>query len=83
SSATSILLNNKDQYMLNQCDGEKFVVVELCDEIKVDTIMLANFEFFSSMFRDFRVYASDRYPPKQGGWTLIAARRARNVRDQQ
>ncbi|KAJ3300342.1 hypothetical protein HK104_001760 [Borealophlyctis nickersoniae] len=83
TSATAILLNNKDQYMLNKCSATKYVVVEICEDILVDTVMLANYEFFSSMFKDFRVYVSDRYPPKQHGWKLLGNFTARNVRDAQ
>ncbi|KAJ3020187.1 hypothetical protein HKX48_001187 [Thoreauomyces humboldtii] len=80
-SATSILHNNKDAYMLNKCSASRFVTVELCNDILVDTIMLANFEFFSSMFKDFQVHVSDRYPPKNDSWTLLGDFRANNVRD--
>ncbi|TPX57722.1 hypothetical protein PhCBS80983_g03670, partial [Powellomyces hirtus] len=81
SSVTSILHNNKDAYMLNKCAAKRFVTVELCDDILVDTIMLANFEFFSSMFKDFQVHVSNRYPPKNNGWVLLGDFRAKNVRD--
>ncbi|KAJ3185691.1 hypothetical protein HDU85_001045 [Gaertneriomyces sp. JEL0708] len=80
TSATSILHNNKDAYMLNKCSSKRFITVELCDDILVDTVMLANFEFFSSMFKDFEVAVSDRYPPKHD-WTVLGRFRARNVRD--
>ena len=78
---TSILIGNKDQYMLNKCSASKFVEVELCEDILVDTIVLANFEFFSSMFKDFRVYVSDRYPPRESGWKLLGQFTGQNVRD--
>ncbi|RKP09946.1 UNC-like C-terminal-domain-containing protein [Thamnocephalis sphaerospora] len=63
--SSAILFSSKEQYMLNRCMAEKFVVVELCDDILVDTVMLANHEFFSSMFKDFRISVSDRYVPKE------------------
>ncbi|KAG5455672.1 MAG: hypothetical protein BJ554DRAFT_4829, partial [Olpidium bornovanus] len=66
--STAILIGNKDQYMLNKCSAKKFVVIELCDEILVDTVAIANYEFFSSMFRDFQISVSNRWPPKQDGW---------------
>ncbi|KAJ3163724.1 hypothetical protein HDU86_000318 [Geranomyces michiganensis] len=80
-SATSILHNSKDAYMLNKCEAKRYVTVELCDEILVDTVMLANFEFFSSMFKDFQVHVSNRYPPRDNRWTLLGDFRAKNVRD--
>ena len=64
-SPSAVLVEHKDSYMLNECGakGTKFLIVELCADILVDTVVLANYEFFSSMFRTFRVSVSDRYPP--------------------
>ncbi|OJD38818.1 sad1 unc domain protein [Diplodia corticola] len=81
-SSSSLLVENKDSYMLNECGAEnKFVIVELCDDILVDTVVLANFEFFSSMFRTFRVSVSDRYPVKLERWKELGTFEARNSRD--
>ncbi|KAH9872713.1 hypothetical protein J1614_005107 [Plenodomus biglobosus] len=81
-SSTSILVENKDSYMLNECSAEnKFLIVELCDDILVDTIVLANYEFFSSIFRHFRVSVSDRYPVKMERWRTLGTFEARNSRD--
>jgi hypothetical protein len=81
-SSSSILVENKDSYMLNECKADnKFLIVELCDDILVDTIVLANYEFFSSMFRHFRVSVSDRYPVKMEKWRMLGTFEARNSRD--
>ncbi|KAF2847263.1 hypothetical protein T440DRAFT_471163 [Plenodomus tracheiphilus IPT5] len=81
-SSTSILVENKDSYMLNECSADnKFLIVELCDDIYVDTVVLANYEFFSSMFRHFRVSVSDRYPVKMERWRTLGTFEARNSRD--
>lgn len=82
--ASSILSEKKDRYMLSPCpetdsDGQ-FVVVELCDEISVDTIVLANYEFFSRMFKKFRVRVSRNLNGGDGDWYDIGTFRARNVR---
>lgn len=83
-SATSVLVENKDSYMLNECSADnKFLIVELCDDILVDTVVLANYEFFSSMFRHFRVSVSDRYPVKMERWKTLGTFEARNSRDMQ
>ncbi|KZF22535.1 hypothetical protein L228DRAFT_282644 [Xylona heveae TC161] len=82
--SSSILVENKDSYMLNECSvSNKFFIVELCDEILIDTIVLANFEFFSSMFRTFRVSVSDRYPVKLDRWKTLGTFEARNTRELQ
>ena len=81
-SSSSVLVENKDSYMLNECATEnKFIIVELCDDILIDTIVLANFEFFSSMFRTFRVSISDRYPIKMDRWNELGVFEARNSRE--
>ncbi|KAF9240646.1 hypothetical protein BU15DRAFT_61319 [Melanogaster broomeanus] len=56
-SPSAILSSTKDKYMLSPCTtkhGEaQFVVVELCDDIRIDTVQMADFEFFSGVFKDF------------------------------
>ena len=82
--STAVLMENKDSYMLNICAAKnKFFIVELCDDILIDTVVLANFEFFSSMFRTFRVSVSDRYPVKLDKWREIGSFEARNSREVQ
>ncbi|CAO1631647.1 unnamed protein product [Parajaminaea phylloscopi] len=91
--ASAILSGKKDRYMLSPCPGaskdtkEVFVVVELCDEISIDTIVMANHEFFSRMFKRFKVSVA---PALQGAaskdsedWTELGVYRARNVRGPQ
>ncbi|UNI19709.1 hypothetical protein JDV02_005876 [Purpureocillium takamizusanense] len=81
-NARAILVENKDTYMLLECAAaSKYVIVELSDDILVDTIVLANFEFFSSMVRHFRVSVSDRYPVKMDKWRELGTFEARNSRD--
>ena len=82
--STSVLVENKDSYLLNECSAKnKFIIVELCNDILVDTVVLANFEFFSSMFRTFRVSVSDRYPVKLEKWRELGTFEARNSREVQ
>lgn len=83
-SGSSVLVENKDSYMLNVCSAEnKFLIVELCNDILVDTIVLANYEFFSSIFRHFRISVSDRYPVKMEKWKDLGTFEARNTREVQ
>ena len=82
--SNSVLVENKDSYMLNECSARnKFFIVELCDDILIDTVVLANFEFFSSMFRTFKVSVSDRYPVKLDKWRELGIFEARNSREVQ
>ncbi|RDA89900.1 hypothetical protein CP533_2370 [Ophiocordyceps camponoti-saundersi (nom. inval.)] len=81
-NARAILVENKDTYMLLECAvSSKYVIVELSDDILVDTVVVANFEFFSSMIRHFRVSVSDRYPVKMDKWRELGVFEARNSRD--
>ena len=83
-SASAILIENKDSYMLNPCSASnKFIIVELCDDILIDTLVLANYEFFSSIFRTFRVSVSDRYPVKLDRWKVLGTFEARSSRSVQ
>ena len=84
SGSSSVLVENKDSYMLNECSANnKFLILELCDDIAIDTIVLANFEFFSSIFRTFRVSVSDRYPVKLDKWMILGTYEARHSREVQ
>ncbi|KAI7819905.1 hypothetical protein BC939DRAFT_245687 [Gamsiella multidivaricata] len=83
TSIMAILNEGKDNYMLNKCSTkDKFFVVELCEEILVDTFVLGNYEFFSSTFKDF-VVSVNRYPPRDDGWSILGHFQARNTRDAQ
>ncbi|OCB85710.1 FMN-dependent alpha-hydroxy acid dehydrogenase [Sanghuangporus baumii] len=82
-SASNLLSSKKDKYMLSPCNtpGEdKFVVVELCEDIRIDTVQLANFEFFSGMFKDFSVSVARTYTTDPEEWTSAGTYRAKNIR---
>ncbi|KAJ3747670.1 UNC-like C-terminal-domain-containing protein [Lentinula detonsa] len=79
-SPASILSSKRDRYMLSPCNSPKekqFVVVELCEDIRIDTVQLANFEFFSGVFKDFTVSVSKTY---KEDWIVAGTYRATNVR---
>ncbi|KAL9987720.1 hypothetical protein ACROYT_G002070 [Oculina patagonica] len=78
SNADSILVENKDLYMLNPCSAKVWFVVELCDVAHVKSIQIANFELFSSTPESFRVYVSKRYPTRE--WTMLGTFQAREER---
>ncbi|QSL66920.1 hypothetical protein MERGE_001307 [Pneumocystis wakefieldiae] len=81
---SSILSSDNDFYMLNKCSSvNKFVIVELCNDILIDTIVLGNLEFFSSTFKDFRVSVSDRYPIRETEWKELGVFTAMNIKDVQ
>jgi len=82
-SPSSILSFKKDRYMLSPCNSgreKQFVVVELCDDIRIDTVQMANFEFFSGVFKDFAVSVAKTYSTDPDGWLPAGTYRAKNVR---
>ncbi|KAF9005542.1 UNC-like C-terminal-domain-containing protein [Cyathus striatus] len=85
-SPASILSSKKDRYMLSPCTGrakrkdeKQFVVVELCDDIRIDTVQLANYEFFSGVFKDFTVSVA-KTSTGADAWTVTGTFRAKNIR---
>jgi hypothetical protein len=81
-SAASILSSQRDRYMLSPCGAKpQFVVVELCEDIRIDTVQLANFEFFSGVFREFTVSVAKTYAAADAeGWTVVGTYVGKNVR---
>lgn len=65
SNSMSILKEDKDAYMLNPCNVQAWVVVELCERIQIDSIDFANFEMFSSTPEILALYVSNRYPARE------------------
>jgi hypothetical protein len=57
------------------------VLISLQEDIWIDTLVLANYEFFSSMIRTFRVSVSDKYPVKMEKWKDLGTYEARNSRE--
>jgi len=57
------------------------MLISLQEDIWIDTLVLANYEFFSSMIRTFRVSVSDRYPVKMEKWKDLGTHEARNSRE--
>ena len=91
--AHAILSEKKDKYMLSPCPqsathpgdresrpAKQFVVVELCQQIRVDTIVLANLEFFSSMFKIFTVRVARSLHAPSDEWHTLGMFHARNAR---
>ncbi|KAG9246371.1 UNC-like C-terminal-domain-containing protein [Calycina marina] len=81
-NSKAILVENKDTYMLSKCaTTNKFLIVELSEDIWIDTLVLASYEFFSSMIRTFQVSVSEKYPVKMDKWKVVGTYEARNSRE--
>jgi hypothetical protein len=80
-SPQAVLKENKDEYLLFKCQSERFVTIELCEEIVVDQVEIANYEFFSSMFKELKLSIIDQYP--SGTWRDLDQFQANNTRSLQ
>lgn len=56
--------------MLNPCKTKNWFVIELCETIQPQYLELANFELYSSIPKEFSVYASEHYP-NRNEWSLL------------
>ncbi|KAK2465288.1 hypothetical protein APHAL10511_002642 [Amanita phalloides] len=83
-SPSAVLNSKRDRYMLSPCkaaSGEnQFIVVELCEDIRIDTVQLANFEFFSGVFKDFSVHVAKTDATNDKSWEDAGTFRAKNNR---
>ncbi|EOY25065.1 Galactose-binding protein isoform 2 [Theobroma cacao] len=77
--ANNILGKDHDKYLRNPCSAEgKFVVIELAEETLVDAVKIANFEHYSSNFKEFELSGSLNYPTEI--WSPLGKFVAANVK---
>ncbi|KAJ9118702.1 hypothetical protein QFC22_003922 [Naganishia vaughanmartiniae] len=54
--ASSVLHKSKDRYMLTPCSAkEHWVIIELCDDIRIEAIEIGMFEFFSGIVKEVKL----------------------------
>ena len=65
--ASSLLHKSRDRYMLTPCKtDEHWVIIELCDEIRIEAVEVAVWEFFSGVVRDVRVSVGGEIESEEG-----------------
>ncbi|KAL3652816.1 hypothetical protein CASFOL_002497 [Castilleja foliolosa] len=70
--ANNILGKDHDKYLRNPCSVPgKFFIIELSDETLVDAVKIANFEHYSSNFKDFELSGSLVYPSET--WDVLGS----------
>lgn len=80
--AINILGKDHDKYLRNPCSvAGKFVVIELSEETLVDSVKIANFEHYSSNFKEFELAGSLIYPTET--WSELGSFVATNVKQAQ
>lgn len=63
--AHNVLNEDSDRYWRVPCRSteQKWVVIELSEEILMDSFAIANFEYYSSTMDQVRLYGAVKYPP--------------------
>ena len=61
----NLLDDDKDKYAISPCIEEKWVVIGLSEDIVVSQVVIANYEKYSSMLKEYRIRASTVYPTEQ------------------
>ncbi|XP_075522732.1 SUN domain-containing protein 5-like [Primulina tabacum] len=80
--ARNVLGKDHDKYLRNPCSVEgKFFIIELADETLVDAVKIANFEHYSSNFKEFELSGSLVYPTSS--WYSLGTFVASNVKHTQ
>ncbi|KAJ0256331.1 SUN domain-containing protein [Hirschfeldia incana] len=82
NGATSIISPDSDKYLRNPCSTEdKFVVIELSEETLVNTIKIANLEYYSSNLKEFEILGTLVYPTDK--WVHLGNFTALNTKNDQ
>jgi len=76
--ASSLLHKSRDRYMLTPCKASQhWVVIELCDDIRVEAIEISVWEFFSGIVRDIKLSVDE---DDATTWKEVGSFVGRNVR---
>ena len=82
--ASAALKEDKDVYYISPCASEdKFITVELSEEVAVTSVVLGNFEFHSSAVKDFELWGTDGHHAVEDGWRRLMVGRAENTKNVQ
>jgi len=79
TGAKNILHEDKDKYMLSPCKYNRWVVIELSEEILLKRVEVANFEYFSSFPEHLVLLGSQRFPTDK--WILLQVAPFNQTRD--
>ena len=86
--AKNLLDDDKDKYARSPCAESKWVIINLSEDIRIHALVLANYEKFSSMVKDFHVWYSVKCPSLDGdedseGWLELGSFEARQKTGEQ
>lgn len=87
--ASAVLHKSKDRYMLTPCSAkEHWVIIELCDDIRIEAVEIGMFEFFSGIVKEMRVSIGgaddeDAEEEDKSAWQEVGSFVGRNSRGTQ
>jgi hypothetical protein len=87
--AASVLHKSRDRYMLTPCSArEHWVIIELCDDIRIEAVEIGMFEFFSGIVKEVRVSIGgadddDGDEEEKSDWQEVGRFTGRSVRGTQ
>ncbi len=85
--AKNLLDDDKDKYARSPCEQSKWVIINLSEDIRIHALVLANYEKFSSMVKDFQVLYSVKCPSldegDEDGWMDLGTFQAREKAGEQ
>lgn len=81
--AKNVLIGSVDKYLLAPCEGaglagSRWVDLELSEDVILESIETANFEYYSSSARKVAVLGAGSYPPKK--WNVLGVFDFRNIK---
>ena len=62
---SNLLDDDKDKYGISPCSDKKWVVIGLSEDIVVTSVVIANYEKYSSMLNEFQVLAATSFPTEE------------------
>jgi CDGSH-type Zn-finger protein len=63
---SNLLNDDKDKYAICQCsEPKKWVVIGLSEDVRVTSVVVANYEKYSSTLKDFQILGSGKFPAKE------------------
>ncbi|KAA8490808.1 protein SLP1 [Porphyridium purpureum] len=69
TGAKNIIVSDDEKYMLAPCDSPRFIVIELSEDIILRSVVVQNFEVFSSFATSVIILSSQNYPTSR--WSLL------------
>ena len=66
-----VIMRNEDEYLIYPCDQDASFTIELCENIKILRVELANYELFSGTPAHFAVFTSDKFSSDTSDWVTV------------